>query len=189
MHGRGRFPLSYVEVLGGAPWRAEPITALAVVNYELHHTPTKHYVRHLCPYTERDRATEAHMLGRVHVQVYMVEVKRGSQTYRVSYRYSIWRDLYVRLRKRFPRHRFPRFPERILFGPQPRPPHAPIRMLTYIHICTCMHMCAHSLCMACPDGRGGLGRNLSPTVPQARLLGMHRFFQVRRPYPHHTEID
>jgi hypothetical protein len=49
--------------------------------------------------------------------VYTVEVKRGSQTYRVSYRYSIWRDLYVRLRKRFPRHRFPRFPERILFGP------------------------------------------------------------------------
>jgi hypothetical protein len=42
--GGGRFPLSYAEVLGGAPWRAEPITALAVVNYQLHQSPTKHYV-------------------------------------------------------------------------------------------------------------------------------------------------
>jgi hypothetical protein len=46
------------------------------------------------------------------------------------------------------------------------------------------------VCVA--DGMGWAGahagRNLSPTVPQARLLGMHRFFQVRvatacPPYP------
>ena len=48
--------------------------------------------------------------------MYTVEVVRGSKVYTFQYRYSVLRELYQRLRKQFPKHTFPRFPERVLFG-------------------------------------------------------------------------